>query len=234
VFQFRVRLFFNTCLVLICSSALAAISGKIDPIDSLGEKIKQEISKQYPGSRIELTSEFHWIRGGLSSQITKVEIVAENKRGEVQFIARDGQNVSEAWISFAAWAPTWIAKRRIMPGERLHSEMFIVQDVNVAVGMAREYRGIILSHDTDVSGYEASQTILEGQFPMTSGVRRVPDLRRGEAIQIRMVSGGVTLSTSGVAEEPSYVNQSVRVMASKTKRSMTGRLLPEGVVEVRL
>lgn len=234
------RIGLNLFIVLICSSAVAAIGMKYDPVDHLAIELKKELTQRYPGAMIELTTEVHWVSGGLTSrEITNqknrlVQELQELQPGNIQFTIRRMGGNSIGQVGFAAWFPTWAAQRRILPGERLHSEMFSKQKVNIATGFAREFRGLIVPSDVELSGYESIQTILEGQFPMRSGIRKVPDLRRGEPIQIRLISGGIVLSTSGISEESAYLNSTVRVMAGKTKRQLVGKLLSEGVVEVHL
>jgi flagella basal body P-ring formation protein FlgA len=65
-------------------------------------------------------------------------------------------------------------------------------------------------------------------------VRRIPDVKKGEWVQIQLISGDVTLSTRGQAEEAGYLNQKLRVTSFGTKRLMEGELKSGGIVEVRL
>lgn len=203
--------------------------------ERLNHLARQGIAKNYLGSRIELTTPVRWVYGQMPEEISDVRILGENLPGEVRISAlgTDG-SASEGVVGFAAWTPVRVAVKRIQPGEKLSPEMFVIRDVNVAMGMAREYRGGILANDVNVTHLEARQTILEGQFPLVSGVRKIPDIRRGEMVQVRLKSGDVILNTTGVAEEPAYLDGNIRVMTSKTKRELNGKLLPGAVVEVSL
>jgi flagella basal body P-ring formation protein FlgA len=104
----------------------------------------------------------------------------------------------------------------------------------VAAGQPFEYRGVILNKDVDVRGLESRQTILEGQFVTSTAVQRVPDVRRGDAVRIHLVSEGLSLVTTGAADEPGFLDGQVRVITSKSKRQLVGRLQRDSVVEVRL
>lgn len=223
--------------------ALATVATLLSPIASAAQtpsiysQIAQEIAKKYPGARIEVAPQLQVSYGKIPAQVSHVRVVSENNRGQAQVVlqgAEGSHDAAEAWVSFSAWMPALVAARRVTPGERLQRESFQAQDVNVASGMAREYRGVILPPASDLAKLEASQTILEGQFALSSGVRKVPDLRKGEAVRIRMISGDVVLSTQGLAEEPGYLDQQVRVLTLKTKKLLVGRLLSGGIVEVGL
>ena len=130
--------------------------------------------------------------------------------------------------------PVWIALKRVYPNEKLNKKDFRLQEINVSSGLAHEYRGNFLSKDADLNQLEARQSILEGGFVLSSGVQKTPDIRRGEAVQIRMISGGVVISLSGTAEEPAYLDQPVRVMTQQTKKSLLGKLGENHRVEVQL
>jgi len=130
--------------------------------------------------------------------------------------------------------PAFVAKRRVLPGERLVRDTFDQREIDVSQGMARESRGLLLDRGVALETLEARQTILEGSYALSSAVQRVPDVKRGEAVQLRMRSGSVLLSTQGQAEEPGYLEGQIRVMSQKTKRSLVGKLVATGVVEVQL
>jgi flagella basal body P-ring formation protein FlgA len=109
-----------------------------------------------------------------------------------------------------------------------------LQEVNVASGLAHEYRGILLSSAEDLSRLEARQTLLEGGVVTATAVRRIPDLRRGDAVRIEVISGDVHLSAPALALEPGVINQKIKVQTLKTKRELVGLLRSGGTVEVRL
>ncbi|MBC7693353.1 MAG: flagellar basal body P-ring formation protein FlgA [Methylotenera sp.] len=202
--------------------------------NSLSELIRAELANRYPGARIEILGAPQ-MAGQFPENLSGARILTETAKGEAQFLAYTQSGVqSQGWVSFAAWMPTRVAARRIQPGERLSPELFIAQDVNVATGLAREYRGIMLPRDADLTRLETRQTILEGQFALNNGVQKVPDIKRGEGIVIRMLAGEIALSTQGTAQEPGYVDGTIRVLTLKTKRELVGKLRAGGVVEVKL
>jgi flagella basal body P-ring formation protein FlgA len=231
------------CLCTFLAAGLALADGNssaaLSPKD-FKKAVIQDLSGKFPLARIEIPGDPIWFHG-VPDSISSLISVVDTQRGEVIVKAQGGSRNAEAGmeefegkITFSALVPAWIAKRRIQPGERLKSEDFSVQDVNVAYGMNREFRGVILPASANLNVLESKQTILEGQFALSSGVKRVPDVRRGDVVRLSVMSGEVSLSLQGTAEEPAYINDSVRVMTLKTKKQMIGKLGPNGSVEVRL
>ncbi len=205
------------------------------PSQILQTLIRDELSKKIADSRVELRSDISWVQKPLQSAAQSVSLIEENARGEAHFLARAASGeVAEGWVRFSAWLSAPVAIRRILPGERLSSDLFSVREVDVSVGLNREYRGAILPAKTDFSTLEARQTVMEGTFPVSNGVRKIPDVRSGDAVRLHIVSGALVLSTQGTATEAAYLNSRVRVISAKNKREFVGELKSDGVVEVRL
>jgi flagella basal body P-ring formation protein FlgA len=224
---------FAVCLaaLLTAVSVYAAATPAARGVSPVAERVRAALARNYPGARVELTGEIHWAEGsGEPSEKAEITIVSETARAEAVF--RAGQ--ADGWVSFAAYMPAWVAVRRVLPSERLSADRFVQQEINVAQGMPHEYRGVILPIGTDLAQLESRQTILEGQFATSTAVVRVPDVRRGESVRVHLVAGDITLSTSGVAQEPAYLDGSVRITASKSKKELSGRLTGPGLVEVKL
>lgn len=197
--------------------------------DALTRALREELADRFPGARIEINGAVHITRG---SNATEEPVAIQNitPRGEAVFSGPG----ADGWISFSAWIPAQVAIKRIQPGQILAPEQFTIQNVNVAMGMAFEYRGVIVGKETQIKGLEARQTVLEGQFLTSTAVQRIPDVRRGDSVRIQLISGDLVISTMGSVEEPGYLNGRVHVLASKTKREFVGSLLPGGIVQVKL
>ena len=228
-------------LLLSASTAHPAVQAAADEQAEQGptEVLEQTaLQKKFSGARVEVLGAVRWTRGQVPEVVDSIVLVSENSRGETSFTAkgRTGESVktAEGVASYSSWVPVRIAKRRILPGEKLTAESFAPQELNVALGTGYEYRGIVLPGDADISHLETRQTIVEGQFLVSSAVQRIPDVRRGDAVRVQLISGGLTLSTLGTAEEAGYVDQNVRVMTTSTKRMLAGQLKAGGIVEVNL
>jgi len=224
--------------LFVLDALLNAHSGRASQSD-LHQALKQEIAKRYYGAKVELTAPVRWMKNAEPAEINKIIEITEGGRADLRFRVIDkDEKVFEGTTAFSAAIPAWIANRRIQPGEKLSRELFSLQEVNVASGMGREYRGVILSPGnfkaTEMNMTESRQTILEGQFLASTAIQKSPAIRRGDSVTIRIESGGLQLSTNGIAQEAAYLNGQVRVLTNKSKRELTGSLRVNGLVEVRL
>lgn len=220
-------------------SAAAALpranSGADDAVDLLRSELKRLLSERFSQARVELTGSIRWIRGGMPAQSGTLSLQGESPRGESQFEVRDAQGGSSIGVvPFAAWTTARVALRRIAAGEKLSSDQFLVQEVNIATGQAGEARNTLVTEEADVEGLESRQTILEGSLLTSHQVQRTPDVRRGDTVQVRVVSGDLILSTRGIAQESGFKNAKIKVISGKTKKEFVGELRSDGQVEVKL
>ncbi|MEO5971325.1 MAG: flagellar basal body P-ring formation chaperone FlgA [Bdellovibrionia bacterium] len=198
-------------------------------------ELKKQISESYGAAEVKFSGPIDWIKQTPGKKGKSVQILNDNARGELRFsVAGTKGEYSEGSLAFSAWIPARIAVKRVHPGELLRNEWFVTQKVKISTGTAREFRGVLLPSDNEISKLESVQTIMEGQFLTSSAVRNVPDVRRGDSVRIHLLNEGLILSTPGVAQEPGYLNRQIRVLTSKTKRELLGQLQPEGIVEVKL
>ena len=205
--------------------------------------IQRALAERLGANRVEIIQTLSVTPARPLDDADSASVIEENSRGEARVLVRGwiGREPAtrvaaqaEYRVRHAAWALGWVASRRVAPGERLQVEGLRVQEINVAEGLAHEYRGILLPPTEDLSRLEARQTLVEGGFVTTAAVRKIPDLRRGDTVRLDVVSGDVNLSTSATALEPASLNQPVRVQTVKGKREMLGVLRDGAVVEVRL
>jgi flagella basal body P-ring formation protein FlgA len=106
--------------------------------------------------------------------------------------------------------------------------------MDLAKGDARPYRGLILSSLTNWSEYESKQTIPAGAFPTVQMVQRVPDVRRGDTVQVYLRSGSLQLTTGGIVQESALIGDKVRVLTRQGKREVVGILKNKDGIEVSL
>jgi len=205
--------------------------------------IQRTLAERLGANRVEVIQTLSIMPAQPLDEAESATVLEENSRGEARLLVRGFRGLdpasrvrgqAEYRVRYAAWALGWVASRRLSPGERLQVDAMRVQEINVAEGMAHEYRGILLSPTEDLTRLEARQTLVEGGFVTTASVRKIPDLRRGDTVRLDVLSGDVSLSTSAMALEPASLNQPVRVQTTKTKREMLGLLKEGGVVEVHL
>lgn len=212
-----------------------AVDTRRDVSDRLEEGLRAELQRKFPGARVELSSLPRFMRGKLPSQISKVTVLSTTPQGEAYFtVDSDSPAVAQGSVFFTAMVTARVAVRRIFPNEALKPEDFAQQEINVASGGNFEFRGVVLSAEQAVNRLETRQSILEGQVLLSTAVQRTPDIRRGDSLQVRVVSGDLRLTTNGQALEPGYLNQAIKITAGKKKNELQGRLVKPGLVEVNL
>ncbi len=205
--------------------------------DSMSDQVKHELQKRNPdASKIEIN--FVQDPGiKVSADQFKVSIVEDVGPSEVEFRVIDkviGNTIGIARAKYSIWKKAAVAKKRILPGEKISSESFLLEEVLVSQGMAREFRGVMISDSELLHEVESRQTILENQYITTTAVRRIPDVRKGDGVTIKLSSGEVQLSTPGIAEEASYLNNTIHVLSIKSKKVLVGTLIDRNLVEVKL
>jgi flagella basal body P-ring formation protein FlgA len=170
--------------------------------------------------------------------IKTVRLIEEKSNGiatlEVVGLIGDKESSQVIQTPFEAWINVPVATHRIYPNTKLKEEDFKVQPVNVASGPAREYRGVMISSDTNFDRMESAQSILEGQYVVASAVRKQPDVRKGDMVKLELISGELTLVTQAQVQEPASVGERVRVLTTKTKKEIVGKVKEDHSVEVEL
>lgn len=238
----------STILAIVSLSSMAdasLVKGMESALSDATEnalKIKKEAQKgltsRYAGLRLEISNHPRLVSGTAPRKITSIQFLGENHNGEaiLKVKGTTGAQFHHATmhLDFSAWMKLPVAKKRIPAGHRLSKELFSIQEVDVSRGMKKQTRGLALTPDTDFSKFEARTSLLEGHFPLLNGVREVPNVRRGDTLKIRLVAGGLTVSTSGIAQADGYQNKSLKVLTQKGKRVVSGVLKEGNVLEVEL
>jgi len=223
---------------VVVAAALRAALGTAQA--GVNDVIAEELRRQSGAVRAEITAVLGILPAQPIERAVRAAIIAENASGEARVLVTGfragttGEQSAEYRVKYAAWVKGWSPARRLAPGEALSGDAVEIRDINVAEGLAHEYRGALLGIAEDVSRLEASQTLLPGSFIPVSGVRRIPDLRRGDAVTLEVRSGGVRLTTSALALEPGTLQQKVRVQSQKGRREFLGVLREGSRVEVTL
>lgn len=202
---------------------------------TMQDLVRLELEKRYPDAVVQLDEvESAPAQAQVLKDIQGATLLQDSGMGVALFRIRDLLRDVEVHIKFSAWIEAPVAVRRIQPMEVLHEEDFKIQKINVAQGLFQPMRGLLVRSGFPLGGYESRQTILPGQPPLTSGIQRIADIKRGDVVQVKMVSNGVWVQTAGIAEEPGYRGQSIRVLIQKTKRQIQGEVLNSRNVEVEL
>lgn len=235
-----------TCVVLSVGISLSSVAHAADLSPTLAEQISTRISTQLsdripnatigipnlstlaaqsPLSEIETLSDVRFIEDKANGVVI-AEVIGTTEGG------REIRQVIQT--PYEAWVETPVAIQRIYPNSRLKAEDFKISKINVASGMPREYRGVMLAADVDLSKMESRQTILENQFVTRNAVQKQPDVRKGEMVKLELISGDLTLITQAIVQEPASIGDRVHVLTLKTKKEIVGKVRADHSVEVNL
>ncbi len=167
--------------------------------------------------------------------VSLARVVEERGNGMavLDLISSDGSNV-RIQTPYQALITVPVASRKLLPNTKIKKEDFRIETINVAVSPAKEYRGSMVRDELKLESSETRQTILEGQFILSSSIQRTPDLRKGETIKLQMISGDLSLSTAATVLESGSIGDQVRVMTSRTKKEVVGTVKLDRSVEVNL
>ena len=135
---------------------------------------------------------------------------------------------------YSAWKKVVVATKRLYPNSRIQEHDTKIVDMDVASGPIREYRGILVSPDANLTRLQTRQTILENQYVTSTAVEQQPDVRRGDTVRLDLVSGDLTLTTQATASENAAIGDRIRVSTWKTKKEVVGTVRDDHSVEVKL
>jgi len=197
---------------------------------SLRSEIQRNLSLRYPNAEIQIFPD-----SKIPVQVAQVGRIQENRPGEidVEYFQTSGEK-AQTIIRFEAQMAVWVAKRRYGPGQVLNPSDFDKSSIDVSRGIHREYRSLLVSNKTDLNKMETTQSILEGQPLRQTVIQKVPDIRRGDLITIKIHSPGLNLVTLGVAQQPGNINDSIRVLTQAQKKELVGRITHARQLEVKL
>jgi len=212
--------------------SLTAASVSFAEVSSTPE-MSLEVRKNFPKGRIE----FRNLRGLSEAELQetqKIRLVRDNRKGHLTFRGELKDRTVTFYTQFSVYRTTPVARVRVSPQQPLQGEQFNLQEVEVTTGMARQMKDLMFESIENLRGKESTQTILPGHYPLQSGVRKIPDIRRGEVVNLRMISGGLILSVPATASQDGHVSDVIKVMTQRTKKVLSGKITPQKMVEVTL
>jgi len=228
----------NLILTFLAFAFSATSSYGLDDAALLSSRLSKILSEKIPNAEIRIPNLENLVKSPEIAAITtlsSVRLIEDRATGVALFELNSTDGVStKIQTPYQALVKAPIAIRRIYPNTKLKKEDFRIDTINVAVGTAHDYRGVILYSDAKLDQMESKQTILEGQFVLSNAVQRQPDVHKGEMVKLELSSGDLTLTTSAVIQENASIGERVHVLTAKTKREMIGKVLEDHSVEVVL
>ena len=210
--------------------------------DRLSTLVKKSLEEKIPTAEIKIPSLEKMVQSvafSVFDQLSSVRLIEEKENGLALFEVKgfdQAKNEITKTIQtpFEAWVKVPVATHRIYPNTKLKNEDFKIENLNVATGPSKPYRSAMVPADTNFNATESKQSILAGQFVVTNAIHKQPDLRRGDSIKLELISGDLSLTTQGIAQEPASTGDRIRVITVKTKKEIMGVVRPDHSVEVSL
>lgn len=206
------------------------------PVEVHRGNVLQQIKRLYPECSVELQGPLRWTQGQMPGSDWIVRVSGDSGRGEVYLHGESADYTEQSYgvARFRATLSVRLATRRIKIGERLMPENFRTEQVLVSSGPYQAQRLDLATSTLSLDRLESAATLIEGAPLYLSQVQKIPDIRRGDRVQIKLMGKGLVLSTSGLAEESGLIHGRVRVMTSRSKRELVGEVMEDGSVEVAL
>ena len=230
-------------LVMMVSSMCTVLSiASASPLDRFSSMAHKAIEEKLPNANIKFPS-IHLLEKNAAfqelSDVLAVKLLEDRPNGmlllEVSGIDQNNDPaLKRIQLPYEAWVSVPVANKRVPVNSALQNADFRVQQVNVASGRLRDYRGIFAPTNFRFEKVLSKQTILEGQALTTASYIKTPDLKRGDMVRLELISGDLVLTTQGVAQEPATIGDRVRVITNKTKREVVGVLREDRSVEVAI
>lgn len=120
-----------------------------------------------------------------------------------------------------------VATRNIGRGESLSED-----DVSLELRSVSSLGNGTISDPARISGKVAKRPINLGDSIRTSSVTAPEVIQRGDTVNVTAVSGGIAVSTSGIAMNDGKVGQQIRVQNLKSERIIKARVTAKGQVQV--
>ena len=206
---------FALVFALPIQSSFASIQAK-----DLSHQIQIALNEKFPQAEIRLPNLEQLASSDEIASLGEIEqtrIIEERGNGVVviDLFSKTGKTV-RIQTPYQALVKVPVALKRIFPNSKVKKEDYRIAVINIAISPAKEYRGLMIMNEEKLENTETRQTILEGQFFVSSSIQKTPDLRKGETVKLLMNSGDLSLSTAATILESASIGENVRVMTFST------------------
>lgn len=225
---------FIACFISLWTSGSFALENTT----SLSTLIQQNLREKIPNAEIKLPVLDSLLENSKISaiqEVRSVSLVEEQANGMALFeiTGNQGEKV-KIQTPFQALMNVPVAARKIYPKTKLKKEDFSMATIDASRGSNRVYRGSIMTNLDGLMNMETKQTILAGQFVVSSAVQKQPDVRAGETIKLELRAGNLSLTTSALVRENGSVGERIHVTTTQTKKELVGKILEDKTIEVSL
>ncbi len=202
---------------------------EIDVVSGWQRRVMVERSSRDPDARIVVEAVDPPIEE--NSDFT---LIGEGAPGVLRFQKQSKTAIEAIDVHFRTFKKVLRPRLSIAAGTALTPDLFEKIEIETTRGMAQQQQHQMIPESTDLKAYEARWTLGKGQTLVDSQIAKIPLIRRGETLKLRVSTGDIHIMTSARAEQNASIGDVVRVTAVKTKREFSGRLVESGLVEVKL
>ncbi len=121
------------------------------------------------------------------------------------------------------------ARRTIFPGEEINVENAVLQKVQ----LPGEPEEPVHSFEA-LKGRLSGKTIEAGAVVTVQDLRLVPLVEKGQAVDVILKSGLLTIRMRGIAQTDGFFGATVRVRNPESKKDVFGKVVDRGTVEIRM
>ena len=148
---------------------------------------------------------------------------------QVGIEVKDQQQKDLYWVTGRAtfYKSVPIASHTLNLGDRLRADdySFVIRDVTFAPDASPT--------ENELKGAQLKTTLSANQIIYKNSLVRQPALSRGQLVMVTTGEGSWQVSTRGIAQDNGYIGDLVKVMNPDTKKTIVGKVVADGMVEVK-
>jgi len=139
------------------------------------------------------------------------------------------QKTLRVTLSITISVPVLVAQEKLNYGEPVSLQKVTLKPVKISTDVSQYFR------KTDFEGEWISKQLIRKNEPITRNMlKQRPDVQRGEAVTVHLITGNILIKTKGRVRQDGVVGHPVPVMIETSRRQMQGQLKSPELVQVEL
>lgn len=147
-------------------------------------------------------------------------------------ILSDEQYFIDKWqirVDVSVYLNVVVADKNLNRGEIITPENI----TTLRVKIHRDYN-TVFRNPQYVVGLMTKQVVKEGDILRRSLVREPPDIKKGDEVKIKLISGDLVITTDGKMKEEGMIGDKVKVICATTKKQIFGIVETPQLIVVQL
>lgn len=218
--------FFGVVLFMMVS--FVSLAQEVTVADRLERLIVSELMTRYPHSKVNVDK----------ATLNQIQVQESSAVARVHDFKNDGSILVSIGTQYfdipvSVEKEVWVPNKRVMPNEALDASDFSKIQIHLEDQRFAAKRDLLFQAEK-ISGLRSKRTLLPNDPLLETAVESIPDVERGESVQVVIQSGLLELVAPARAEEEGHIGDLIRVMTLKSKRIFEGKLQKNRTVEVSL